>query len=68
MYLLFKVDHGIFHPVLVAVLFFWERSVNPFTAGTPFLGTKLLGIGTGRGLGALKGLNIGEHHSISVEA
>ena len=28
--------------------------LNPFTTGNPFLGTKLLGFSTGRGLGALK--------------
>ena len=31
--------------------------VNPFTTGNPFLATKLLGFSTGRGSGALKGLN-----------
>ena len=30
--------------------------LNPFTTGNPFLGTKLLGFGIGRGSGALKGL------------
>ena len=32
--------------------------LNPFTAGNPFLGTKLLGFCIGRGSGALKGLNL----------
>ena len=32
--------------------------LNPFTTGNPFLGTKLLGISIGRGLGALKELII----------
>ena len=31
-------------------------SLNPFTTGNPFLGTKLLGFSIGRGSGALKGL------------
>ena len=33
-----------------------ENRFNPFTTGNPFLGTKLLGFGIRRGLGALKGL------------
>ena len=37
--------------------FFWERSINPFTTGNPFVGSKLLGFSIGRGSGALKGLS-----------
>ena len=33
-------------------------SINPFTTGNPFMGTKLLGFSTGRGSGALKGLSL----------
>ena len=35
----------------------WDRGLNPFTTGNPFLGTKLLGFRIGRGVGALKGLS-----------
>ena len=32
-----------------------KHGLNPLTTGNPFLGTKLLGVSIGRGLGALKG-------------
>ena len=41
----------LFPPTSVA----WDRGLNPFTTGNPFLVTKLLGFRIGRGLGALKG-------------
>ena len=54
--------HGIFPSGILAVLFFsksvFGRGLNPFTAGTLFRGTKLLGISIGRGLGDSKGFKL----------
>ena len=57
------IGHGIVHPGMISFFFFspkisvWERGLNPFATGNPFLGTKFLEFSVGRGSGALKGLS-----------
>ena len=41
-------------------------TLNPFTTGNPFLGTKLLGFSRGRGSGALKGLTPSDPPNLSL--
>ena len=44
---------GVLHRAAIG----FKLTVNPFTTGNPFLGTKLLRFSIGRGSGALKGLS-----------